>query len=128
MSQPSDLKPPAHHMGTAVKDMESMVALYCDVMGFEVELRADTDEMTADQRERAGTIVDAPDAAFEAAFLDTPGCSAFVLESDRLADFKRPRKYYFVDELPKNPSGKVQTFKLHESEAQLDPEAEAVER
>jgi fatty-acyl-CoA synthase len=37
-----------------------------------------------------------------------------VRESDALADFKRPRAYYSVDELPKNPSGKVQKFKLRE--------------
>jgi len=40
---------------------------------------------------------------------------AFMQDSDALADFKRPRAYYFVDELPKNPSGKVQKFKLRES-------------
>jgi long-chain acyl-CoA synthetase len=50
---------------------------------------------------------------------------AFVRESDRLADFKRPRAYYFVDELPKNPSGKIQKFKLRE-DADLEPEAETV--
>jgi len=37
---------------------------------------------------------------------------AFVRESDALADFKRPREYTMVEELPKNPSGKVQKFKL----------------
>ncbi len=41
---------------------------------------------------------------------------SFLRESDQLADFKRPRAYYFVDELPKNPSGKVQKFKLREGE------------
>ncbi|ELY63913.1 fatty acid--CoA ligase [Natrinema versiforme] len=51
---------------------------------------------------------------------------SFVLESDRLADFKRPRTYYFVDELPKNPSGKIQKFKLREDEADLESEAETV--
>ncbi|MFQ3318549.1 MAG: long-chain acyl-CoA synthetase [Natronomonas sp.] len=38
----------------------------------------------------------------------------YVRDSTDLADFKRPRKYYFVEELPKNPSGKVQKFKLRE--------------
>ncbi|WP_254764170.1 fatty acid--CoA ligase [Natrinema marinum] len=60
-------------------------------------------------------------AGVEAADLDE-----FALESDRLADFKRPRTYYFVDELPKNPSGKVQKFKLREDEAAVEPEAETV--
>ncbi|MFT4881450.1 MAG: long-chain acyl-CoA synthetase [Salinirussus sp.] len=45
----------------------------------------------------------------------------YTLETDDLADFKRPRAYYFVDELPKNPSGKVQKFKLREGE-DVDPE------
>jgi acyl-CoA synthetase (AMP-forming)/AMP-acid ligase II len=41
---------------------------------------------------------------------------AFCRESDDLADFKRPRDYRFVEELPKNPSGKVQKFKLRDDE------------
>ncbi|MFC5969955.1 long-chain-fatty-acid--CoA ligase [Halomarina salina] len=41
---------------------------------------------------------------------------SFCRESDDLADFKRPREYRFVEELPKNPSGKVQKFKLRDSE------------
>jgi 2-furoate---CoA ligase len=32
---------------------------------------------------------------------------AFCVSSDRLARFKRPREYRFVDELPKSPSGKI---------------------
>ncbi|WP_265111830.1 fatty acid--CoA ligase [Halosolutus halophilus] len=50
----------------------------------------------------------------------------FAVESDQLADFKRPRRYYFVDELPKNPSGKIQKFKLREDEADVEPEAESI--
>ncbi|MFP4625553.1 MAG: long-chain-fatty-acid--CoA ligase [Natronomonas sp.] len=45
---------------------------------------------------------------------DADELDAFVRESDDLADFKRPREYNFVAELPKNPSGKVQKFKLRE--------------
>lgn len=45
----------------------------------------------------------------------------FLRESNDLADFKRPRRYYFVDELPKNPSGKVQKFKLRDDEADISP-------
>ena len=41
---------------------------------------------------------------------------SFCLDSDGLADFKRPREYRFVDELPKNPSGKVQKFRLRDDE------------
>ncbi|ELZ02031.1 long-chain-fatty-acid--CoA ligase [Natrialba asiatica] len=52
---------------------------------------------------------------------------AFALESDQLADFKRPREYTFVEELPTNPSGKVQKFKLRRSDdaARDDAETEA---
>ena len=41
----------------------------------------------------------------------------YLQSSGDLADFKRPRKYHFLDKLPKNPSGKVQKFKLREGEA-----------
>jgi len=61
-----------------------------------------------------------------AAGVDAAALDEFILESDRLADFKRPRTYYFVDELPKNPSGKIQKFKLREDEAGLEPESETV--
>jgi long-chain acyl-CoA synthetase len=47
---------------------------------------------------------------------DAETLDAFCLASDDLADFKRPRAYYFVDELPKNPSGKVQKFRLRDDE------------
>ncbi|MFC6723577.1 class I adenylate-forming enzyme family protein [Halobium palmae] len=33
-------------------------------------------------------------------------------QSDELADFKRPRAYRFVDELPRNPSGKIRRNEL----------------
>jgi fatty-acyl-CoA synthase len=38
----------------------------------------------------------------------------YCKESSRLADYKRPRRYFFIDELPKNSSGKVQKFILRE--------------
>jgi acyl-CoA synthetase (AMP-forming)/AMP-acid ligase II len=46
----------------------------------------------------------------------------FMRDSDDVADFKRPRRYYFVEKLPKNPSGKIQKFKLREDEADISPE------
>lgn len=46
----------------------------------------------------------------------------FLRDSEDLADFKRPQRYYFVDELPKNPSGKVQKFKLREDDAEISTE------
>jgi long-chain acyl-CoA synthetase len=33
-------------------------------------------------------------------------------DSDELADYKRPRQYHFVDGLPRNPSGKIERYKL----------------
>ncbi|MCG1004904.1 MULTISPECIES: long-chain-fatty-acid--CoA ligase [Halobacterium] len=41
----------------------------------------------------------------------------YLRTGDALADFKRPREYYSVDELPKNPSGKIQKFKLRNDES-----------
>ncbi|MFB6153453.1 MAG: long-chain-fatty-acid--CoA ligase [Halodesulfurarchaeum sp.] len=38
----------------------------------------------------------------------------FLRQSDDLADFKRPRGYAFVQELPKTPSGKIKKFELRE--------------
>lgn len=36
----------------------------------------------------------------------------FLLQSNKLASFKRPRQYVFCTALPKTPSGKIQKFKL----------------
>jgi fatty-acyl-CoA synthase len=38
----------------------------------------------------------------------------FCLKSSDLATFKRPRHYFFVDEIPANPTGKVERGKLKE--------------
>lgn len=38
----------------------------------------------------------------------------FCLKNDKLARFKRPRAYRFVDELPRNASGKIQKYLLRE--------------
>ncbi|UOR10916.1 long-chain-fatty-acid--CoA ligase [Halobacillus amylolyticus] len=38
----------------------------------------------------------------------------FCISGNRLARYKRPRRYVFVDELPRNASGKLQKFKLRE--------------
>ncbi|GAC89845.1 long-chain-fatty-acid--CoA ligase [Anoxybacillus flavithermus NBRC 109594] len=39
---------------------------------------------------------------------------AFCKQSDKLAPYKRPRAYYFVEALPRNASGKIQKFLLRE--------------
>ncbi|MDQ0338895.1 fatty-acyl-CoA synthase [Caldalkalibacillus uzonensis] len=36
----------------------------------------------------------------------------FLIDGEKLAKFKRPRQYYFVHELPKTASGKIQKFVL----------------
>ncbi|RDI43233.1 fatty acid--CoA ligase [Falsibacillus pallidus] len=45
---------------------------------------------------------------------------AFCKGSAKLADYKRPRKYYFVDQLPRNASGKIQKFLLKSSLKEID--------
>nr|WP_282594744.1 long-chain-fatty-acid--CoA ligase [Halomarina salina] len=47
---------------------------------------------------------------------DADSLDEFCRSRDELADFKRPREYYFVDELPRNPSGKIQKFELQPSD------------
>ncbi|WP_411334590.1 fatty acid--CoA ligase [Metabacillus indicus] len=42
----------------------------------------------------------------------------FCRTSDKLAPYKRPRKYHFVDALPRNASGKIQKFLLREKLAE----------
>lgn len=49
--------------------------------------------------------------------VDAETLEAFCQGHDELADFKRPRAYHFIDELPRNPSGKIQKFKLREGTA-----------
>jgi acyl-CoA synthetase (AMP-forming)/AMP-acid ligase II len=48
--------------------------------------------------------------------LDDAALTAFC--ADRLADYKRPRRVWFVDELPRNATGKVMKHKLREQAAQ----------
>lgn len=49
--------------------------------------------------------------------LDGESLDAFCRDHDELADFKRPRDYYFIEDLPRNPSGKIQKFKLRDEDA-----------
>lgn len=49
------------------------------------------------------------DEGVQAEELDT-----FCKESSALPDFKRPRVYDFIDRLPRNPSGKIQRYKLRD--------------
>ncbi|CAN7584244.1 hypothetical protein LJR296_004173 [Cupriavidus necator] len=52
-------------------------------------------------------VVTRGDAPVSAAQLD-----AFLLQGDRLAAYKRPRRYHFLDALPKTTSGKIQKHML----------------
>lgn len=79
---------------------------------------------------REAAVVGEPDekwgervVAFIVGEVPAEDLDAFLRKSDSIADFKRPRRYYRVDELPKNPSGKVQKFKLREHGSDLATEA-----
>lgn len=52
-------------------------------------------------------VVTRPDAQVSAEQLD-----AYLLQGDRLAAYKRPRRYHFLDALPKTTSGKIQKHML----------------
>jgi len=49
--------------------------------------------------------------------LDAETLDGFCRDSDKLADYKRPREYHFLEAMPRNASGKTQKFLLRE---QLD--------
>ncbi|WP_458765850.1 fatty acid--CoA ligase [Cupriavidus basilensis] len=55
-------------------------------------------------------VVVKPGAQATAALLD-----GFLVHGDRLAAYKRPRRYHFVDALPKTTSGKIQKHLLREN-------------
>ncbi|MFC0523429.1 fatty acid--CoA ligase [Pontibacillus salicampi] len=54
-------------------------------------------------------VVVKKDSALTEEALDT-----YCKESNALANYKRPRRYVFVEELPRNASGKIQKFLLRE--------------
>lgn len=47
--------------------------------------------------------------------LSSEDLDLFLKNGDLLADYKRPREYVFVNELPRNASGKIQKFLLREN-------------
>ncbi len=57
----------------------------------------------------AAYVVAKPGTVVTAAVLD-----AFLMQGDRLASYKRPRSYHFVDSLPKTTSGKIQKHLLRQ--------------
>ena len=46
--------------------------------------------------------------------VDAQALDAFLVQGDRLAAYKRPRRYHFVDSLPKTTSGKIQKHLLRQ--------------
>jgi fatty-acyl-CoA synthase len=56
----------------------------------------------------AAHVVSRPSAAVTPEALDR-----FLVDGDRLAHYKRPRRYHLVAELPKTTSGKIQKHLLH---------------
>ncbi|SCB34099.1 fatty acid--CoA ligase [Cupriavidus alkaliphilus] len=59
-----------------------------------------------------GQVVSAYVVARGEAALSAEQLDAFVLQGDRLAAYKRPRRYHFVEALPKTTSGKIQKHLL----------------
>ncbi|WP_216831807.1 long-chain-fatty-acid--CoA ligase [Alkalihalobacterium elongatum] len=69
-----------------------------------------------------GKIVTAFIVARKGSNLNEEELDQFLLQGEKLAKYKRPREYYFVDALPKTPSGKIQKFileKKFKNEAKL---------
>lgn len=59
-----------------------------------------------------GAIVIAFVVPKEGLALTVDELDAFLKNGEKLAPFKRPREYHFVDELPKTASGKIQKYML----------------
>ncbi|TMU87397.1 fatty acid--CoA ligase [Bacillus sp. BHET2] len=52
--------------------------------------------------------------------LTSDDLDSFLKNGDLLSDYKRPREYRFVEELPRNASGKIQKFILRENVVQRE--------
>jgi len=76
---------------------------------FEVAVVGEPDETWG---ERVVAYVVPKDDALTAEDLD-----AFLRESDKLSNYKRPRRYVFVEALPKNASGKILRYRLRSKRA-----------
>jgi long-chain acyl-CoA synthetase len=63
--------------------------------------------------ERWGEVLYAVVQRRDGSTLDADGVVAWSRE--KLADYKRPRVFEFVDELPRDPNGKVRKPKLREA-------------
>ncbi|MFC7205557.1 hypothetical protein ACFQOZ_00700 [Comamonas endophytica] len=61
---------------------------------------------------RWGQVVVAHVVCKAPAAADAQALDAFLVQGDRLAAYKRPRRYHFVQALPKTTSGKIQKHLL----------------
>jgi 2-furoate---CoA ligase len=68
------------------------------------------------QDEEWGEIPKAYVVLAETGQVDTDGLDSWCLDSSSLPDFKRPRAYEFITQLPRNPSGKIKRYVLRERE------------
>ena len=62
-----------------------------------------------------GQVVAAHVVAKPGATLTQEALDHFLLEGDRLAHYKRPRRYHFIEALPKTTSGKIQKHLLRQA-------------
>jgi fatty-acyl-CoA synthase len=62
-----------------------------------------------------GQVVAAHVVAKPGASLSREALDHFLLEGDRLAHYKRPRRYHFIEALPKTTSGKIQKHLLRQA-------------
>lgn len=51
----------------------------------------------------------------EGSTIEANDLDQYLIEGEKLAPFKRPRKYRFIDILPKTPSGKIQKYLLEDA-------------
>ena len=62
--------------------------------------------------EKWGQVVVAHVVRKNGASVSEEALNAFLVHGDKLAAYKRPRRYYFIDALPKTSSGKIQKHLL----------------
>lgn len=72
--------------------------------------------VVGEKDERWGQVVAAYVVARQGAKLDPQTLDAFLVQGDRLAGYKRPRRYHFSQDLPKTTSGKIQKHLLRRAQ------------
>lgn len=77
----------------------------------DVAVLGETDELWG---QRVVAYVVSKDGSLTEEMLDE-----YCKQSDKLADYKRPRKYVFTEQLPRNASGKIQKFIIRSEGAEV---------